>query len=83
VAQVLHLEVQLLLLLLHQLQPPSSWALDSGASFHVTSDQSQLVSSTPITEDASVQTADGTLCHITHKGSLCTPQFIVPNIFCP
>jgi hypothetical protein len=63
--------------------PSSSWALDSGASFHVTSDQSQLVSSTPVTEDASVQTADGTLCHITHKGSLCTPQFIVPNIFCP
>jgi hypothetical protein len=47
----------------------------------VTSDQSQLVSSTPITEDASVQTADGTLCHITHKGSLCTPQFTIPNIF--
>jgi hypothetical protein len=60
---------------------PSSWALDSGASFHVTSDQSQSVSSTPVTENASVQTANGTLCHITHKGSLCTPQFTVPNIF--
>jgi hypothetical protein len=59
----------------------SSWALDSGASFHVTFDQSQLVSSTPITEDASVQTADSALCHITNKGSLCTPHFIVPNIF--
>jgi hypothetical protein len=47
----------------------------------VTSDQSQLVSSTPVTEDASVQTADGTLSHITHKGSLCTPHFTVPNIF--
>jgi hypothetical protein len=45
------------------------------------SDQPRLVSSTPVTEDASVQTADGTLCHITHKGSLCTPQFTVPNIF--
>jgi hypothetical protein len=59
----------------------STWALDSGASFHVTSDQSQLVSSTPVIEDASVQTADGTLCHLTHKGSLCTPRFTVPNIF--
>jgi hypothetical protein len=59
----------------------SSWALDSRASFHVTSDQSQLVSSTPVTEDAYVQTADGSLCHITHKGSLSTPHFIVPNIF--
>jgi hypothetical protein len=47
----------------------------------VTSDQSQLVSSTLVTEDASVLTAYGTLCHITHKGSLCTPQFIVPNIY--
>jgi hypothetical protein len=28
-----------------------------------------------------VQIAHGTLCHITHKGSLCTPQFTVPNIF--
>jgi hypothetical protein len=60
---------------------PSSWALDSGASFHVTSDQTQLVSSTPVTENASIQTADGTLCHITHKGSLCTPQFTVSNIY--
>jgi hypothetical protein len=61
----------------------SSWALDSEASLHVTSDQSQLISSTHVTKDASVQTVDGTLCHITHKGSLCTPHFIVPNIFCP
>jgi len=59
----------------------SSWVLDSGASFHVTSDQSQLASTTPITEGASVQTADGTLCYITHKGSLCDPHFTVPNIF--
>jgi hypothetical protein len=49
----------------------------------VTYDQSQLISSTHVTKDASVQTVDGTLCHITHKGSLCTPHFIVPNIFCP
>jgi hypothetical protein len=28
-----------------------------------------------------VQTVDGTVCHITHKGSLSDPHFIVPNIF--
>jgi hypothetical protein len=28
-----------------------------------------------------VQTADGTVCHITHKGSLSDPHFTVPNIF--
>jgi hypothetical protein len=58
--------------------------LDLGSrflAFHVTYDQSQLVSSTLVTEYASIQTIDGTLCHIIHKGSLCTPHFIVPNIF--
>jgi hypothetical protein len=55
--------------------------LDSGASFHVTSDQSKLASTTPVTDGASVQTADGTVCHITHKGSLCDSHFTVPNIF--
>jgi hypothetical protein len=59
----------------------SAWVLDSGASFHVTSDQSKLASTTPVTDGASVQTADGTVCHITHKGSLSDPHFIVPNIF--
>ncbi|PVH64418.1 hypothetical protein PAHAL_2G263400 [Panicum hallii] len=36
-----------------------AWVLDSGASFHVTSDQSQLVTCKPITDGASIQTADG------------------------
>jgi len=45
---------------------PSSWVLDCGASFHVTSDQSQLVACKPVTDGASIQTADGTSCHITH-----------------
>jgi hypothetical protein len=58
-----------------------SWVLDSRASFHVTSDQSRLASTIPITEGASVQTVDGTLCHVTHKGSLSNPNFIVPDIF--
>jgi hypothetical protein len=59
----------------------SSWVLDSGASFHVTSDQSRLASTTPVTEGTSVQAADGTLCHVTHKGSLSDSNFTVPNIF--
>jgi hypothetical protein len=60
----------------------SSWVLDSGTSFHVTSDQSKLASSKPIPDGASVQTAVGTLCHITHESSFCDSQFSVSNIFC-
>jgi hypothetical protein len=59
---------------------PSSWVLDSGASFHVTSDQSQLVACKPVTDATSIQTADGTSCHITHQGSLCNNYFSVPNV---
>jgi hypothetical protein len=47
----------------------SSWVLDSGTSFHVTSDQSRLASTTPVTEDTSVQTANGILCHVTHNST--------------
>jgi hypothetical protein len=47
----------------------SSWVLDSRASFHVTSDHSKLASSKPVPNGDSVQTADGTLCHITHESS--------------
>ncbi|RLN30146.1 uncharacterized protein C2845_PM05G13050 [Panicum miliaceum] len=39
----------------------SSWVLDSGASFHVTSGRSQLVACKPVNDDASIQTADGSL----------------------
>jgi hypothetical protein len=53
------------------------WTL---ASFHVTSDSSHLVSCKPVQDGASVQTADGTPCSITHKGSLCTSKFSVPDI---
>jgi hypothetical protein len=59
----------------------SSWVLDSGASFHVTSNHSKLASSKPVPDGDSVQTADSTLCHITHEGSLCNSHFTVPNIF--
>ena len=47
-----------------------SWVLDSRASFHVTSDQSQLVACKPVADGASIQTADGASCPITHQGSL-------------
>jgi hypothetical protein len=59
----------------------SSWVLVSVASFHVTSDQSRLTSTTHVIEGTSVQTADGTLCHVIHKGSLSDSHFTVPNIF--
>jgi len=58
----------------------SSWVLDSGASFHVTSDQSQLVACKPVADGASIQTADGTSCHITHQGSLSNSYFSVPDV---
>ena len=60
--------------------PSSSWVLDSGASFHVTSDKSPLASSTPVIDGTSVQTADGTSCPITHQGSLCNSSFSVPDV---
>jgi hypothetical protein len=43
----------------------------------VTSDQSRLAFTTPATEGTSVQTVDGTSCHVTHKGSLSDPNFTV------
>jgi len=58
----------------------TAWVLDSGASFHVTSDQSQLVTCKPITDGASIQTADGTSCYITHRGSICNTKFSVPDV---
>jgi hypothetical protein len=59
----------------------SSWVLDLDAFFHVTSDHCKLTSSKPVPDGDSVQTADGTLCHITHEVSFCNSHFIVPNIF--
>jgi hypothetical protein len=60
--------------------PKPSWVLDSGTSFHVTSDRSQLGTCMPITDGASVQTADGTSCPVTYKGSLCNSQFSISDI---
>ena len=58
----------------------SSWVLDSGASFHVMSDQSQLVACKLVADGASVQTANGTSCPITHQGSLSNSYFSVPDV---
>lgn len=57
--------------------PPSGispWILDSGASFHMTSDSTSLTSRSP------VQTADGTPLSVTGLGTLCTSFFTVPNV---
>jgi hypothetical protein len=59
---------------------PSAWVLDSGAAFHVTSDQSQLVACKPVSDGVSIQTADGTSCPITYQGSVCNNRFSVPNV---
>uniref|UniRef100_J3L5P4 Retrotransposon Copia-like N-terminal domain-containing protein n=1 Tax=Oryza brachyantha TaxID=4533 RepID=J3L5P4_ORYBR len=37
----------------------SSWALDSGASFHITPDQSQLIDCKLVNDGSSIQTVDG------------------------
>jgi hypothetical protein len=57
-----------------------AWVLNSGASFRVTSDQSQLAACKPITDGVSIQTADGTSCSITHRGSLYSKNFSVPDV---
>jgi hypothetical protein len=54
----------------------STWVLDSGASFHVTSDQSPLDTCAPITNGSSVQTADGNSCSVTHKAPSVPPSFL-------
>jgi hypothetical protein len=40
------------------------WVLDSGASFHMTSNSFHLNSCHPITDTRSVQTADGNFCRV-------------------
>ena len=80
VVLVLLLEAQCLAATSPISAPQSSWVLDSGASFHVTSDQSQLVARKPVADGASIQSADGTSCYITHQGSFCTSNFYVPDV---
>ena len=59
-----------------------SWILDSGASFHVTSDKFKLAACKPVTNATSIQTADGTSCHVTHQGSFHSPHFYIPDVSC-
>nr|ADB85425.1 putative retrotransposon protein [Phyllostachys edulis] len=54
-----------------------SWVLDSSASFHVTSDSSQLVAHRLVTDAAYVRIADDTPCSITHQSILSISCFSV------
>jgi hypothetical protein len=56
------------------------WVLDSGASFHMTSNFSRLDSCQPISHPHPVQTADGNFCTVTHQGNLFTSQFDVSDV---
>ena len=58
----------------------SSWVLDSGASFHMTSDSSILSSLRPLDSPLSVLTADGTPLSVSSQGTLSTSSFSVPDI---
>jgi hypothetical protein len=59
---------------------PQSWVLDSGASFHVTSNKTQLVDCKKIVDGTTIYTAHRTSCHVTHQGTFSSPHFYVPDI---
>lgn len=54
--------------------------LDSGASFHMTSDKSQLDFCCPLPNNRLVQTTDSSSCIVTHHGNLATSNFTVSNV---
>ena len=58
----------------------SSWVLDSGASFHMSSDSSVLSSLRPLDSPVNVLTADGTSLPVASRGILSTPSFSVPSV---
>lgn len=58
----------------------SSWVLNSGALFHITSNGSQLSSCRPTPDGMYIQTTDGTSFSFTHQGILTTSQFTIPNV---
>ena len=65
--------------------PPSSgisskWFLDSGASFHMTPDSSQLSSLSIVDPPPIIQTADGTSLLVVGRGVLSTSSFHVPTV---
>jgi len=56
------------------------WVLDSGASFHMTFDKSQLDFCRPLPNNKHVQTIDGSSCIVTHHSNLATSDFTVSNV---
>ncbi|XP_008675498.1 uncharacterized protein [Zea mays] len=61
----------------------SARILDSGASFHVTSDQSKLASTTPVTDGASVQTADGEVIGTSRRRRAAPRLYILDSLRLP
>lgn len=58
----------------------STWVLDSGASFHMSSDSSVLSSLRPLDHPINVLTADGTPLPVASRGTLSTSSFYVPYV---
>ncbi|SPT18243.1 unnamed protein product [Triticum aestivum] len=58
----------------------SSWVLNSGASFHMSSDSSALSSLRPLDSPINVLTADGTSLPVASRGILSTPSFSVSSV---
>ncbi|KAH7543814.1 hypothetical protein JRO89_XS15G0024100 [Xanthoceras sorbifolium] len=62
------------------------WLLDSGASYHVTSDLNNLLLHSPYSGTDDIMIGDGLALPITHTGSTClkTPQttFSLNNVLC-
>jgi hypothetical protein len=58
----------------------SPWYLDSGASFHMTSDSSILSALRSLLSPVNVLTVDGTSLPVSSRGTLSTSSFSVPDI---
>ena len=58
----------------------SPWYLDSGASFHMTSESSILSALRSLISPVRVVTADGTSIPVSSTGTLSTPSFSVPDV---
>lgn len=58
----------------------SHWILDSGASFHMTHDVSQLQSCSASSKASSVQTANGTDLPVSVCGTLQTTKYTIPDV---
>ena len=67
-------------------QPPptqsgtSSWVLDTGASFHMSSHSSNLSSLKSLDFPIHVLTADCTPLSVASRGNLTTPSYSVPDV---